>query len=259
MSNSNGLFVWYDLMTSDPEAAVRFYTKAVDWGTDVWPGPEPYTMWTADGVPIGGVVKQKNDKESQGGPPHWLAYVGVDDINATVAKVKELGGQVHFGPQEIPEMGSYAIIADPQGAVFGVYQSSSNASMPGEPTRGKFSWNELTASDHEAAFDFYSKLFGWEKTTSMDMGAMGVYQMYGKGGTTFGGMFNRTPEMPMPNWLPYVMVDDVKETAERITGLGGKVVNGPMDVPGGMIVQCADPQGAMFAAHAHVEGETPPV
>ncbi len=128
-------------------------------------------------------------------------------------------------------------------------------SSPGEPPKkGNFSWHELTTSDSVAAFDFYSKIFGWEKTSEFDMGApMGIYQMYGQGGEPYGGMMTRTPEMPPPNWLCYIMVDDAKAAAERIKSGGGKVLVGPMQVPGesgDWVAIATDPQGAATAVHS---------
>jgi len=254
MSDSSGYFVWYDLMTTDPKAAMEFYTKVMGWGTQDWPSPMPYTMWTVDGNPIGGVAKQN---EEQGkAPPHWLASVAVKDVDRSVERVKELGGSVHFGPDDIPDTGRFAVIQDPQGAFIGLYQGREDPGAPEKPTRGKFSWHELTTSDHNAAFDFYAGLFGWAKTTSFDMEGLGTYQMYGKDGRDFGGMFTKPADMPMPTaWLSYVMVDDVKRTAERITELGGKIINGPMEVPGGdWIAVGIDPQGATFAVHAPPAG-----
>jgi predicted enzyme related to lactoylglutathione lyase len=199
-----GRFVWYDLMTTDPQS-------------------------------------------------HWLAYVDVADTEVTATKAKELGGQVLHGPISIPTVGSFAVLADPQGAVFAVFTSKED--MPGKegsPQEGEFSWHELATTDHEAAFDFYSKLFGWEKTEASDMGEMGSYQMYGVSGTQLGGMFNKPAEMPGPPfWLFYTTVADVHAAAEKVKQLGGQVLNGPMEVPGGdWIAQCTDPQGAAFAIHS---------
>jgi predicted enzyme related to lactoylglutathione lyase len=126
--------------------------------------------------------------------------------------------------------------------------------MPGtgaDPKPGQFSWHELYATDVDAAFDFYNALFGWNRTESMDMGDMGVYQMYGIGEVSLGGMMKKPDEMPgPPSWLYYVLVDDLDASVEKIKSGGGQVINGPMPIPGGdRIVQAMDPQGAMFAIH----------
>jgi predicted enzyme related to lactoylglutathione lyase len=253
-----GRFVWYDLMTTDPKSATSFYTQLIGWGTAPWEGgPEPYTMWTNRENPIGGVMDLPEDAKAAGAPPHWIAYVGVADTEATAAQAKELGGQVLHGPQKIPTVGSFAILADPQGAVFAVFTPEGESPAPeGPPQPGEFSWHELATTNHEAAFDFYAKLFGWEKTETSDMGEMGVYQMYGVGGTPLGGMFNKTAEMPgPPSWLFYTSVDDVHTAADKVKELGGQVLIGPMEVPGGdWIAQCMDPQGAAFAIHSAKKG-----
>jgi predicted enzyme related to lactoylglutathione lyase len=249
-----GRFVWYDLMTSDPQAAKSFYTELIGWGTAPWEGgPAPYTLWTNRETPIGGVMDLPEDAKAAGAPSHWLAYVDVADTEATATKAKELGGRVLHGPVTIPTVGSFAVLADPQGAVFAVFTSREQTpAREGPPEKGEFSWHELATSDHKAALGFYSELFGWEKTDASDMGEMGTYQMYGVGGMPLGGMFNKPAEMPGPPfWLFYTTVADVHASAEKVKELGGQVLNGPTEVPGGdWIAQCMDPQGAAFAIHS---------
>jgi predicted enzyme related to lactoylglutathione lyase len=130
-----------------------------------------------------------------------------------------------------------------------------NESAPGHegPSNpGEFSWHELATTNHQAAYTFYASLFNWNKTDAMDMGEMGIYQMFGRGELPVGGMFNKPPQMPMPMWLYYAMVDDVNATVEIVKENGGHVLNGPMEVPDGdLIAQCVDPQGAAFAIHSH--------
>ena len=120
------------------------------------------------------------------------------------------------------------------------------------PKVGEFSWHELLTTDHASAFDFYSKLFGWDKQDEYDMGPMGIYLMYGKDGNMYGGMFTKSADMPMPpNWLCYIKVADAKASTETIKGASGTIMNGPMEVPGGdWITQFSDPQGAMSAVHS---------
>ncbi|MFQ5550310.1 MAG: VOC family protein [Gemmatimonadales bacterium] len=248
-----GRFTWYDLMTSDPEKAAEFYTELVGWGTQDWEGDQPYTMWTNGDTTIGGVAQLPQEAVDAGSPPHWLAYIATPDLEATVARVSELEGNVYVAPTEIPTVGSFAVLADPQGAVFAAFTPLGEAPGHNDPPNvGEFSWNELITTDHEAAFDFYSDLFGWVKGETMDMGDAGMYQMYTRGTFPLGGMFNKTDDMPIPPmWLFYIRVGDVNETAPRIERLGGKITIGPMEVPGGdLIVQATDPQGAMFALHS---------
>ncbi len=254
-----GRFLWYELLTTDPDAAQSFYTNVIGWGTapfeiDEAPSDQPYTMWMNRETPVGGVMSLPQDAKKSGAPSHWLAYIGTPDVDATAAKAQKLGATVHH-QMEMPTVGRFAIIGDPQGAVFAAYTPAEPPpDQKGPPGVGEFSWNELATSDYRAAFDFYHKLFGWDKTEKMDMGPAGVYQMYGRHGETLGGMFNQTDDMPGPPcWLYYTRVDDVAAATERVKQSGGQILNGPMEVPGGdMIVQCMDPQGAAFALHAKV-------
>lgn len=257
MSDVLGRFTWYELMTTDPEAAIRFYGDVVGWSTQKWDGgPQPYTMWMAGEMPVGGVMALPEEAQAAGAPPHWMAYIGTPDLDATVSKAVELGGQVVWGPMDIPEVGRMAGIADPQGAMFAAHQPASEMPPAGEPHPGCFSWNELWTSDQDAAFDFYSALFGWQKTTAMDMGEAGTYQMYGRpGGPDLGGIANRPPEMPMSAWLYYAMVPDADEAASKTEAQGGQIRHGPMEVPGGdRVAMAADPQGAAFAVHSKKAG-----
>lgn len=248
MPNTEGHFIWYDLVTTSVDAAAKFYTEVLGWGTQVWKGPPPYIMFENEGVPLGGVVEVGRGMGDA--PPHWLPYVCVEDVAASATLAAELGGRVVLGPRLIPEAGQYAILADPQGASFAVYRSvSPSTGLEATSGRGQFSWHELTTTDYKSALVFYGKLFGWEPIAAHDMGAMGIYQIYGKDGKQFGGMFDKTPEMLMPpNWLCYVMIDDINQTVEKVSALGGQVLIGPHEVPGGSwIAQCMDPQGGMFA------------
>jgi uncharacterized protein len=251
-----GRFVWYDLMTSDPAAAQEFYRQVTGWNTQVWDGGEqPYTMWTRGETMIGGVMRLPAEAQA---PPHWLTYIATPDIEKTVQQAQTLGATVLHPVTPIPTVGRFAILKDPQGAAFAVFQSEQGVDGEWNPQPGDVSWNELVTSDWEAAYDFYHRLFGWEKTSAMDMGPGGTYQMYGEkaNGRPYGGMYNFMPEMPPmpPNWLPYVRVTDLDASVDRVRKLGGQVLNGPMDVPGGdRIAQCMDPQGAAFALHEAVK------
>jgi predicted enzyme related to lactoylglutathione lyase len=245
-------------MTSDPAAAEGFYKEIVGWGTDIWEGGEmPYTMFTNAGTALGGVMLLPEEAKAQGAPPNWMAYVAVPDTGETVAKAKELGGMAYVEPTDIPNVGSFAVLGDPQGAVFAVFTSKEEApDLDKPPAQGEFSWHELATTDHESAFDFYADLFCWQKTEAMDMGEAGIYQMYGCGAFPLGGMYNKPAEMPAPpHWLHYIKVEDVNATVEKVKELGGQVLAGPMEVPGGdWIAQCMDPQGAAFALHSSASG-----
>ena len=190
-------------------------------------------------------------------PPHWIGYVAVPSVDDTAKQAESLGGKVLTAPMDIPDVGRFAVISDPQGAAIAIFTPKEGA--PQQPdtmgSAGEISWHELTTTDHKSAYDFYQTLFGWDKTGDFDMGDMGTYQLYGRGDQPLGGMWTKPADMPMPpNWLYYIRVPNVDEAAERVKALGGQVLNGPMDVPGGdRIAQCLDPQGAAFAVHARAD------
>jgi hypothetical protein len=250
-------------MTSDPDSATEFYTKVAGWGTMPWTGGEaedgsgPYMMWTAGKKPIGGKVPHPDEARSRGAPPHWLAYVTVPDTEAVVERTKELGGSVLMPPITMAGVGTFAVLRDPQGATFSPFTPEDSPDGKVEaPGLGDFSWHELATTDHQAAFAFYHEIFGWKKTEEMDMGEMGIYQMFGPEtdvGLPYGGMYNREAGMSAPpQWLYYILVPDIDAALALVTELGGQVVRGPMEAPGGdMIAQCMDPQRGAFALHAH--------
>jgi hypothetical protein len=248
-----GRFVWYEALTKDPVGAIAFYPKVLGWGTSTMEVTgQSYTMWTVADAPIGGVMQLPPDAVSAGAPSHWLMYVGSDDVDATAKQAVDLGGKVCVAPQDIPSIGRFAVLTDPQGAMFAIYKSMNPAVSPiATPGLGHVSWHELATTDHAAAFRFYHTLFGWDETGTHDMGPLGVYRMIGHGTLSLGAIFNKPPEMPWPpNWLLYVRVADINATVSLVKQHGGQILNGPMEVPGGdWIAQCLDPQGAAFAVH----------
>ena len=250
-----GRFVWHELMTTDIKSAEGFYTKVVGWTTKVWPQNPSYTMFMTGGRPMAGLMALPEEARAMGAPPHWLTYIGTSDVDQTVRQATELGGRVLKAAMDLPTVGRFAVIQDPQGAVFAAFAPSQGPMGDGKPGLGDFSWHELVTTDWQTAFGFYQKVFGWEKTESMDMGAMGTYQMYGWNSPakkTLGGMFNKPKEMPAPpHWMPYAVVADSRRAAEIVKSAGGRIVNGPMEVPGGdWIAQGMDLQGAFFAVHS---------
>jgi predicted enzyme related to lactoylglutathione lyase len=251
-----GRHIWYDLMTPDTAGAIDFYGKVVGWTTTPFEGAsEPYDMWTTENGPVGGVMTLPEEAKAQGAPPHWLAYIATPDVDATSARAKELGGEVLVPPQDIPTVGRFAVLQDLFGAVFAAFTPAGDA--PGHDGRanpGEVSWHELYAENHEQAFDFYADLFGWEKSTQMDMGPMGIYQLVRRAGAEgdLGGMMNRPNEMPVSCWMYYFNVSDLDAAADTVKDNGGQVMHGPMVVPGGdRVCLCMDPQGAAFALHTY--------
>jgi predicted enzyme related to lactoylglutathione lyase len=191
-------------------------------------------------------------------PPHWLNYIGTPDVDATVRQAVEFGGKVVTPAADVPRVGRMAVLQDPQGAMFAV-SAMIERSRWKEPQIGDFSWHELMTSNPQTAFDFYAKLFGWEKMQAIDMGPQGTYQIFGTGGHQLGGVFNPGTGLGGPQWLPYILVRDVRKTAEVAASLGATIVQAPMEVPGGdMVFSGIDRDGAMFAAHARKRVAPPP-
>jgi hypothetical protein len=193
------------------------------------------------------------EAKAAGAPPNWLSYIETPDLDSTVDRAVKLGARILKPATQLPDVGRFAVIADPQGAVFAAFTPGQPPQINDPPKPGEISWHELATTDHAAALRFYQELFGWEKREAMDVGGpVGVYQIFGWGGKQMGGIYNKPKEMPAPpHWLPYAMVPDVQKAAPAISGAGGKVLNGPMEVPGGdLIVVGQDPQGAAFALHS---------
>ena len=246
----HGQFVWYELTTPDAASAQKFYPKFTGWGTQ--PFDNDYTMFTTGGVPVAGIFRLTDEMRQQGVPPNWMPYVESNNVDETVAKASSLGGRVVAGPGDIPNVGRYAVLQDPQGATFGVYKSSrESGAWDGTAVVGRFSWHELMAADYAKAFEFYRALFGWEKISEMDMGGGQTYFMYGQNGKMYGGMFTRSGDMAgmHPFWLVYICVNDVGKAVATATKNGGAIHRPQMDIPGGSIAILGDPQGAGFALH----------
>ncbi|HEY4217236.1 MAG TPA: VOC family protein [Gemmatimonadaceae bacterium] len=249
MTNSRGHFAWHELVTTDPHAAAAFYPHITPWTTQPMDDMPDYTLWMNGETPVGGVTKAPDQSASDGTVAQWIPYVHVYDVDETVRSVKAMGGSVRTAPKQVPSVGCWAVLTDPQGATIGIFEQAGNTPVAYKPANvGEFSWHELVTTDHKAAFEFYHKLFNWETTGYHDMGAMGTYHMFGQKGAAYGGMFNAPPDTPAPMWVSYTRVDDVKATAPRVTGAGGTVIVEPHEVPGGdWIVRCHDAQGATFA------------
>jgi predicted enzyme related to lactoylglutathione lyase len=243
-ADPRGKFVWHELLSADTASAGAFYPKVVSWKSQAWEHDASYTLMMGRNGPVGGVMGMPAGVTAA---PHWISYVGVDDPHATVAQAKSMGAKVTKDVSSLPNGGSYAILSDPQGAEFAIYKSATPDNGAASPGTGDFGWHELSTSDPEAALRFYSKLFGWEVGPKHDMGEMGMYHLFLRGGEQYGGVFKVQPGQS-PNWLGYVRVDDVSKAATAVKAAGGRVINGPMEVPGGSwIVQGLDPQGAMFS------------
>jgi hypothetical protein len=253
MSSFRGKFVWYELMTTDTSAAGAFYRRVVGWGTkDAGLPNMQYTLLTVGETSIGGMMVLPEQASKAGARPGWIGYVAVDDVDATAARFSQEGGVIHHAPDDIPGVGRFAVVGDPQGAALALFTGRGEApgAAPPRGTPGHAGWRELVATDAEAAFAFYAKLFGWGKGNAIDMGEMGSYQQLTMDGETFGGIVTKPKTVPTPVWRYYFNVDDIDAGAARVRDGGGQVLNGRMQVPGGnWVVHCRDPQGGMFALY----------
>jgi len=250
MSNADirGRFIWHELMTTDPEAAGAFYSNVIPWKTQP-SGMPSYTLWMSGKTRAGGLMAL-SDSGAAGTPPHWLIYVGTPDVDATAETARRLGGKILKSPADIPNVGRFAVLSDPQGAAFAVFTpspSSGDGASPGGAV-GDFTWHELATTDLDSALKFYTELFGWSKGAGHDMGPMGIYQLISHGGQDVGGMYKARDASTPPSWLSYTRVADAGKAASAVKAGGGRVLNGPMEVPGGSwIVMALDPQGGAFA------------
>lgn len=245
----SGHFIWYELLTSDPQAAEAFYTHVVGWGAeDPVNSPIKYRLLTVDKAPVAGLMSAK-DAQVEGVPPMWSGYIMVDDVNAYVERVKQAGGKVHTETMDIPEVGTFAVVADPLGTSFQLFKPSraDRGDYPAPFTPGTIGWHELLSDDWEKAFGFYSGLFGWTKGEAMDMGPMGTYQIVNVDGQMYGGMMN-AQAADLKIWRFYFIVDDIDAAVARVREKGGQITTEPMSVPGdAWIIDGRDPQGAYFA------------
>ncbi|WP_276120232.1 VOC family protein [Pararhizobium qamdonense] len=250
MKKGHGAFVWYELMTTDTKAAETFYDDVVGWtSADSGMPDADYTLFKTNGLRVAGLMTLPQSARDMNVPPAWLGYIGVDDVDASAEKLVKLGGTVHRRPDDIPGVGRFAVVADPHGAVFALF-STSDGEMPDikQMDPGSIGWHELMAGDIAVELPFYQEMFGWQKDEGLDMGDMGIYQLFSHDGAQIGGMMNKLAAIPAPPyWGFYFNVDALDAAIDRSNAKGGKVVNGPMEVPGGAwVVNCVDPQDAYF-------------
>ncbi|XXF77793.1 VOC family protein [Myxococcaceae bacterium GXIMD 01537] len=236
-------FGWYELRTTNLEAAREFYTRVARLEADVHPGR---TLLRAEGRLLGAISPLPERAASQGAPPHWLGHIGVADVEAHVRRFVALGA-TQLGPtQRSAEGTSVALLRDPLGAIVAL---SSRADLTAHP---RVAWHELHSKDEARAASLYSEMFGWRLTQTLPLGdALGLYQLYTwkQDGTSVGGMSSaaRLPGIH-PHWLFYFDVGSIDEALADVRALGGRVLNGPQPVSNGArVAQCEDPQGGAFA------------
>jgi uncharacterized protein len=239
-------FSWHDLMTTDVDAAKAFYGSVVGWNFTFQ--PPAYQVANAGGKGMGGIMGMPEG--ASGMPPFWAGYVYTPSVDEACKKVVALGGTIYREAWDIPGVIRMAVIADPTGATLNLMQpltqNDGGLAVPGSV--GTVGWNEHLSTDPEAAFDFYSGLFGWTKGTSMDMPGIGTYQVVQINGVDAVGMMKKPKAMPMSFWGYYFNVDAIDAATARLKEHGGSVMMGPHQVPGGnWIVTATDPQGAFFS------------
>lgn len=253
-----GTFCWVELATTDGEAAKKFYTQLFGWDfTDNPIGPGlVYTMLKLNGKDVGALYTMPPEMTEKGIPPNWLSYVSVDSADESAAKAKSLGATLLKEPFDVFTAGRMAVIQDPTGAVFAIWQAGTQKGAGVFNVPNSVCWNELATKDATKAGEFYSGLFGWDKNVQqMDQMA---YTSFINGDRPAGGMYEPTPEMGEipPHWAVYFAVNDADATAARATELGGKICVPPSDIPGvGRFAMILDPQGAAFAV---IKLEMPP-
>jgi predicted enzyme related to lactoylglutathione lyase len=249
--NTHGSFIWYELLSPDPDSAAAFYGDVIGWTAADSGQPEvDYSLFSAAGTPVAGLMKLPDGAEKAGMRSGWLGYIGVDDVDASVADIVQAGGRVHMPAMDIRGVGRMALVADPQGVPFYVMRGASDeASTSFDAVKpGHCSWNELSTPDQDGALAFYTGRFGWDKGDVMPMGEMGGYQFLHHGAGMIGAMMTNPPGMT-PGWKFAFGVRDIEEAAAKITAGGGIVHHGPIEVPGGdRVVMASDPQGARFIA-----------
>lgn len=242
-------FVWHELVTPDIAGALAFYGSVVGWRADPFPGGQDYMILSASGSGCGGAMQLTDDMKAAGAPARWQVYIGVEDVDAEAAAIAKAGGMVHFGPDDIPGVGRFAAVADPQGAGYLILTPFPRDDAPTPPQPGMpgvASWEELHTTDAAAALGFYGR-YGWGEHRQIDMGGMGIYHIFGgvDDDVDIGGVM--ASPLP-PQWLPYFAVASIDAAEAAIHAGGGRIMHGPAEVPGGsFIIQGTDPQGVIFA------------
>lgn len=251
-SHPPGTFVWPELSTTDQKAAVAFYRGLFGWDVNEQPmGPgETYSMFQLRGKEVGAAYTMRPEERQHNVPPHWNSYVTVTNADEVVKKAQGLGGKVLMPPFDVMEAGRMAVLQDPTGAVFQVWQPKRHIGVKVMREPGALCWTELATNDTAAAKAFYTALFGWKEKTSTDAGM--TYTEYSLDGGPFAGMMAINPQMKSmgvpPHWLTYFQVADCNASANKAKELGASLLVAPMDIPNvGRFSVVRDPQGAVFA------------
>jgi uncharacterized protein len=250
MADAHGRFVWYELTTTDFEAAKAFYTEVVGWGAQdaSMPGMA-YTLFTVEGVSVAGLMGLPDSAKKMQAKASWIGYVAVDDVRAAAGRIERLGGAVHVPPQDMGNISRFSVFTDPQMAALALLQwlRPRHEQLAELSALGRVGWHELLTADCAKALEFYCKLFDWQKVGT-DTGGAGAYQSFSAGGETIGGLVTKPPAVEIPHWLYYFNVDDIDAAVKRVQAAGGNISDGPLEVSDGRwSARCTDPQGAAFA------------
>jgi uncharacterized protein len=240
---------WIDLGTPDQDAAATFYGSLFGWSVVEDENAEQtggYRVATLKDQAVGGVMKLMQE----GQPPAWMTYVAVADADATATKAREAGGVIHAEPMSVLDYGRMAVIGDPTGAVFGIWQAGKNVGSGIVSEPGAFIWSEINTRDPEAAKSFYADVFGWS-FEDQEFEGTGTYTTIRVGEGAVGGLIDITDRVPAEvpaHWLVYFAVEDADATVEQTKSSGGSVPFGPIDISKvGRIAVLQDPWGATFA------------
>jgi hypothetical protein len=244
-----GAFSWTDLATTDQDSAKTFYSGLFGWQADDRPVDENtvYSMQLIGGKAVAAISPQPQQQREAGVPPLWNSYITVESADASADRAKELGGTVHAPPFDVMDAGRMAVIQDPTGAFFMVWEAKGTIGAELVNAPGAMCWNELATPDFEAAEGFYGGLFSWEFNAFE--GSEMPYYTIRNGEANNGGMRAPQPGEP-PNWLVYFATDDTDAALAKADELGGGTVAPAMDLPMGRIAMARDPQGAVFALYA---------
>ncbi len=244
-----GFPCWLELATADRASAKGFYTSLFGWSVTDFPmGPDDwYSMFSINGRNVGAAYQLSPEMKARGVPNQWAIYFAVESTDGAVARASSLGASVLVAPTDVMDVGRMAVLKDPSGAAFSLWQAGSHKGVGIANEPGALAWTELATRDLTGAGAFYSKLFGWETRDHPIL--PGGYLICKNAGTDFGGILRMTEEwgdVP-PHWSVYWQVSDCNSSAAKIKELGGTICRGPWDIPGvGRLAVCSDPQGAMF-------------
>ena len=257
MGTLQGSWIWYELMSPDPDGSKAFYEAVVGWTITTGHGESntDYGFLTApDGAMVGGLMRLSPEMTEHGAQPCWLGYIGVDDVDTSVAAIEAAGGKVLKAPWDVAMAGRVALVSDCCGAAFYVMTPTpppgggESTAFSAARNPGHCGWNELMAENAAKAIAFYTGRFGWTLPDAMDMGEMGKYQFVAHDDVTVGAIMQKMPDVPAPMWAHYFWVPSIAAAKSAIEANGGKVIREPHQVPGDdWIVLGTDPQGAMFA------------